>query len=64
MQVALILDFPPSPASTGEVHAMSVAGTRQVHQRSAGSGPIGHDPAYTGRAVEVGVPATRGEMTV
>jgi hypothetical protein len=39
VQVTLIFDLPPSPAPADEVHARSVAGIRQVHHRSAGTGP-------------------------
>jgi hypothetical protein len=40
-QVTPIFDLSPSPAPAGEVHARSVAGTRQVHHRSPGTGQAG-----------------------
>ena len=36
--VSIPFDLPPSPAPADEVHARSIAGIRQVHQRSTGTG--------------------------
>jgi hypothetical protein len=40
-QVTPIFDLSPSPGPTGEVHAMSVAGTRQAHHSSPETGQAG-----------------------
>jgi hypothetical protein len=47
-QVTPIFDPSPSPAPAGEVHARSVAGTRQVHHRSPGTGKAGSGSVRSG----------------